>query len=259
MSVLTSKARRIPRANAGTDLTPTPPPADDTRTRILEATHLLVGESGFEGTSIRDIARRSGTNPALVYYYFQSKEGLFAALAHHNADRAGAILREAAALTGTPRERIRHFLLIWMQALCQSMRPLAPWFRKAIQEPGEIGDVLRGRVEGNMALLAGILEDGIASGQLRRPGISTQSLATGIMVSIAGLAMEMFLPHGKTGVDISSPKASAEFVDGMLDAWFSGLEAKEGPKSRNRSARNGTNPQPPPPTSGRTKTDRKDR
>ncbi|MEK7393779.1 MAG: TetR/AcrR family transcriptional regulator, partial [Fibrobacterota bacterium] len=144
-------------------------PTDDTATRIMEATHKLVGECGFEGTSIRDIAKESGTNPALVYYYYGSKDGLFSALANHNADLASKILKQASLMEGTARERVRHFMGIWMQVVCDTHRPIAPWFRRAIQTPGEHGEVLRGRVSKNIGILAGILEDGICRGELRKP------------------------------------------------------------------------------------------
>jgi len=207
-------------------------PTDDTPTRILEATHRLIGQFGFDGTSIRDIAKDSGTNPALVYYYFGSKDGLFTALANDNADRAGAILREAANLEGSTRDRVRHFMATWMRLVCDTHRPIAPWFRRAIQDPGEHGEVLRGRVARNIGILAGILEDGICRGELRRPGVPVVTIASALMMSIAGLAMEVLLPHERTGVDISSQAAREDFVDGMLDVWFKGLETKAPPKPR---------------------------
>ena len=207
-----------------------PPPeglpegSDDARTRILDATHGLVGEKGFDACSIRDIARVSETNPALVYYYFGSKDGLFTALANQNADRAGSILKEAANLEGTSRQRVRHFLLTWMKLVCQPSRPIAPWFRKAIHATDVQGDILRARVAGNIGILAGILEQGIVSGELRTLGVAPQTLATGLMVSVAGIAMEVLLPHALTQVDMTTEESRASFIDGMLDAWFKGLE-----------------------------------
>lgn len=204
---------------------------EDTPTRILEATHRLIGENGFEGTSIRDIARESGTNPALVYYYYGSKDGLFTAVANSNADRAGAILREAVDLEGTARHRVRHFMLVWMKVVCDPERPIAPWFRKAIQTQGEHGEVLRGRVARNIGILAEILEDGIDRGELRRPGIPLVTIATALMMSVAGLAMEVLLPHERTGIDLSSEASREAFVDGMLDVWFNGLEVAPSPNT----------------------------
>jgi AcrR family transcriptional regulator len=200
--------------------------SEDARTRIIEGANILVGRDGFEGTSIRDIARESKTNPALVYYYFGSKDGLFTALANENADRAGAVLREAAKIDGTARERARHFLSTWLKAVCQSNRPLAPWFRKAIHSRDEHGEVLRARVAGNIRLLADILEEGISKGELRTLPVPVVTAASGLMMSVAGLAMEVLLPHRHTGVDLTSERSRLEFIDGMLDLWFDGLRGR---------------------------------
>ncbi len=206
---------------------PLEPGADeDARTRILDAAHRLVGEGGFEGTSIRDIARESATNPALAYYYFGSKQGIFEALAHRNADRASEALGEAVQLQGTTRERVRHFLRAWMKALYEPARPLAPWFRKAIQDRSVLGDLLRLRVANNLSLLAGILDEGVARGEIRAPSLPTLTVATGLMMSVAGLAMEVLLPHDLSGVSLKSPAEKDAFIDGMLDAWFGGLETR---------------------------------
>jgi AcrR family transcriptional regulator len=48
--------------------------------RILDAAEKMFAEAGFDGASLRDIVREAGVNLATVYYYFESKEGLIAAV-----------------------------------------------------------------------------------------------------------------------------------------------------------------------------------
>ena len=48
-----------------------------TRSAIQLAAAALFAEQGFGATSVRDIARASGADPALVIRYFGSKEALF--------------------------------------------------------------------------------------------------------------------------------------------------------------------------------------
>ena len=47
---------------------------------ILDAAQTVFAQEGLKGGSIRAIAREAGCDPALIYYHFQSKEGLFQAL-----------------------------------------------------------------------------------------------------------------------------------------------------------------------------------
>lgn len=49
----------------------------DKRALLLETAGTLFGEHGFDGTSVRMIAEKSGMNVAMISYYFGSKEKLF--------------------------------------------------------------------------------------------------------------------------------------------------------------------------------------
>jgi len=51
------------------------------RLKILEAARREFGLRGFAGARVEAIARRAGVNKGLIFYYFESKEGLFRALA----------------------------------------------------------------------------------------------------------------------------------------------------------------------------------
>lgn len=49
----------------------------ETKEKILKAASMLFADKGFEGTSVREIARSAEVNVASVNYYFSSKENLF--------------------------------------------------------------------------------------------------------------------------------------------------------------------------------------
>ena len=53
--------------------------ADQTRARILAAATRQFSENGLAGARTEQIAEAAGVNKALLYYYFQSKEKLYAA------------------------------------------------------------------------------------------------------------------------------------------------------------------------------------
>ncbi len=57
----------------------TPGPRDERgvlSARILDAARDEFAENGWAGTTIRAVARVAGVDPALIYHYFGSKEGL---------------------------------------------------------------------------------------------------------------------------------------------------------------------------------------
>nr|AFP87536.1 TetR family transcriptional regulator [Streptomyces sp. CNQ-418] len=56
------------------------PGESQSRDAILRAARELFSEQGFSGTTIRAIARRAGVDPALVYYFFPNKDGVWSAV-----------------------------------------------------------------------------------------------------------------------------------------------------------------------------------
>lgn len=62
-----SGSRRPGRPKKGTGL----------RDKILDVAEIAFAESGFAGTSTREIASRAGVNQGLITYYFDTKQSLF--------------------------------------------------------------------------------------------------------------------------------------------------------------------------------------
>lgn len=58
----------------------TKPPKKKSKEKILDAAGQLLAETGFDGTSIAEVAAAAGVNKALVFYYFNSKAELFEAV-----------------------------------------------------------------------------------------------------------------------------------------------------------------------------------
>lgn len=86
----------------------------DTRQAILEAARVDFAEQGYDGTSLRGIARRAEVDPALVHHYFRGKPQLFAAVMDIPADPAALI----SAVVNGPRDQVgeslvRTFLAVW--------------------------------------------------------------------------------------------------------------------------------------------------
>ncbi len=57
-----------------------------TRDRVLEVATDLIAKRGYSGTTISAISKASGVMPASIYWHFDSKEGLLAAVIERAAD-----------------------------------------------------------------------------------------------------------------------------------------------------------------------------
>src|SRR3712207_2703409 len=54
--------------------------AEATQQQILDAAEIEFAQHGLHGTRVDPIAARAGVAPRMIYYYFQSKEGLYQAV-----------------------------------------------------------------------------------------------------------------------------------------------------------------------------------
>jgi AcrR family transcriptional regulator len=64
--------------------------ADDSRARtaLLDAAQQLMLEEGYAAVSSRRVGAKAGANPAMVYYYFDTMDGLFIELFRRGAERS---------------------------------------------------------------------------------------------------------------------------------------------------------------------------
>src|SRR5215510_16045875 len=85
---------------------PTAATETPSRDRILDAAEELFASKGFNATSTRLIARQAGVNIALLYYYFESKEGLYRALMERYTSHFVGVLESVLGNEGTTRARI---------------------------------------------------------------------------------------------------------------------------------------------------------
>lgn len=89
-----------------------------TRDRLLDVAERLFAERGFYGTSIGALATELEVAKASVMHHFKSKEALYEAVMARNAQALEAVVDEALAHAGAPRERARRLIgavLCWGQ------------------------------------------------------------------------------------------------------------------------------------------------
>lgn len=86
-----------------------------TRAEILAAARRRFGQQGYAATTIRQVATDAGVDPALVHYFFKTKDGLFAAavmqLPRYPAEVVAGALEPG--IDGAGARLIRGLLEVW--------------------------------------------------------------------------------------------------------------------------------------------------
>ena len=91
------------------------PGGADTRGEIIEAATRVFAEKGYDGASLRAVAREAGVDPALVHHYFDGKADLFVAAMALPFDPR-TVQAHAAVPERTGATVVEAFLTMWDRA-----------------------------------------------------------------------------------------------------------------------------------------------
>jgi AcrR family transcriptional regulator len=145
------------------------------REAILEAARGQFAEQGYEGATMRAIARVAGVDPALVSYYFGSKSGLFVEslrLPVNPADAIEAVLAEGT--DGLGERLLTRFLAVWDNPT--TGEPIISVLRSAASRP----ELLREFVERQIVPRLGAALEG-PDAHLRATAIASQMLGLALV------------------------------------------------------------------------------
>jgi AcrR family transcriptional regulator len=105
----------------------------ESKQRVLRVARELFDQNGYSGTTVRAIATAAGVDPAMVFYFFGTKQGLFSAVIDMSGDVPPAIESIFAGGLDTIGERIVRTLV---ENLDKSDRtPLVMLTRSAPTDP----------------------------------------------------------------------------------------------------------------------------
>lgn len=167
--------------------------ATTSREDILDAARRLFAERGYAATSVRRVADEANVDPALVHYYFGSKDDLYGAAMEIPFSPAEMVLPALSeGLDNAGPRLVRHFLELWEDPAAAA--PLKAMVRSAIAESGSTG------AEGFREFVENELRPGLAK-VIDRPDGDLRAVLVGTQMS--GLVVQRYL----LGVE---PLASAD-------------------------------------------------
>ncbi|MEV3923937.1 TetR/AcrR family transcriptional regulator [Actinomadura coerulea] len=159
-----------------------------TREKLFTAAIELIAESGLAATTVDQIAERAGVAKGTVYYNFDSKAALFAALLEYGVDRLAAALRDAA--SGRPPLEALDAVVAAELAFIGEHEPFA---RLLIAETWRAGGdwqhaarLIRERAIG---VVADVLREAVAAGDLRSD-LDTGTAASAVFGMVLTVALD---------------------------------------------------------------------
>ncbi len=203
------------------------------RQRVLEAAAWLFHRQGYRETTLRDIATASAMKAGSIYYHFDSKEQLLAAVLETGIERITADFVEAARampVDVAPRERLRRHVLAHLEALFihgPFTTSHVTVFKNAPNAVRALAIPSRDAYEARWAELF----DRFATEAVLKPGVDL-ALQRVLLLSTANATLDWF--------DRLGPHTVEDLAAALTNQFWLGVSALEPGAKRHR----GSSPQP---------------
>lgn len=210
-----------------------------TKIKILEAAEQAFGELGYEGASIRQIAKLANVNLATVYYYFKSKEDLLAGVlkrrfepVHKKQLELFTKLKLTYEKRAIPVSEIIEALLLpvleFKTALAQRAHFVNKFMGRMLMEPQPtVRKVLSNQFSKMRQLLVEMLQESL-------PYLSLESIMWRMEIMWGGIGFILCQPDWvrERTQGLCDPKDVASTLKHMKQFFVAGFTAPEPPKSR---------------------------
>lgn len=172
---------------------------------------MLFGRSGYDASSLNDLAAEVGISKAGLYHYFKTKQDVYDAIIIEALDGLFDHVRGAVERVAEPREKLLAFMTAHAEFFERNYWAfrcmLVSFSGMASPEPRHDAVVLRERYE---LMLRAIISDGVRRGQFR--DVDPASAGRAILSMLNWMA-RWFRPGGPK----TAPEVAREFADLLFD------------------------------------------
>jgi AcrR family transcriptional regulator len=178
-----------------TDGGETPGTADQRRDQMLHAALRVISERGYADTRIADVAEHAGVSPALVIYYFKTKDQLLTEAIRHYEDTWYSVGQNRMAGLATAAARLEEFIA--MSTLSDAdPEPASSWqlwldFWAQAARNSEVAAVRQKSDERWREVIATLVRSGQETGEFRE--IDAASFAIYLSTFLDGLTIQIAL------------------------------------------------------------------
>ena len=201
-----------------------------TRQHILHVALRHFADRGYAGTSVQHIVDEAKVAKPMLYYYFQSKAGLYQALIDNAHDERFRIVSQAAEEGRELREKLTAILLALFGFIQKHREVVRLAFASAFAAPGEMPEQLcyKEKCQRNFEFFHDLMKEGIANGELDGRFDSRD-----LTIAWYGL-MNVYAMGQVLQPEISYSEKTARSV---VDLFFNGADARRKKKGPVRSKR----------------------
>jgi len=173
-------------------MSPKPDVSEERKAQIYQAALACLNRKGYHLTTMDDIAGESGLSKGALYWYFDGKKPLFIALFNQVMSEMGQLWQVITAdEQASATEKLRNSLALFRTQL----QEMVPFFTLMIEAWAQtrhdenIENLVSEIYAPYLALMTGIIEQGITSGEFCVEPGTAQSIAFVIMTLFDGITL----------------------------------------------------------------------
>jgi len=202
-----------------------PGTADQRREQMLHAALEVISARGYADTRIADVAERAGVSPALVIYYFKTKDQLLTEAIRYYEDTWYAVGQRR--MKGLPSAAARLEEFVAMSCLDEAdPEPASSWqlwldFWAQAARNDEVGSVRQKSDERWRAIISGLVQEGQQAGEFPAE-IDAASFAIYLCTLLDGLTIQIALDDPVVD-SVAAYELSMRFIADQLGcSWTPG-------------------------------------
>jgi len=196
-----------------------PPEEQDKRQQILDAAQQVFASKGFDGASIKDLAKAAKISPGLLYWYFKDKTDLLVSLLTERIETALGRLPESVSFDAPPEEFMPQFARFYIGMFEQPMNTAL--FKVMITNtpsfPPTIRRVQTGVIKRVLGTVQGYFQRQIELGQMRP--CDTEMVTRTFMGSVVAFLLLRHVLQDERGRELSVEA----FIEGVTDVILRGI------------------------------------
>jgi len=191
---------------------------NDCRTTLIATAAPLFAEKGYNGVSVRELAKSAGVNLSMISYYFDGKEGLYAAVLNEQF----ATLKRVAEIKNMETDPLKKFEL-YVRATVARYRKnpyLLRFYTSELTNPTPCFEtIVKPAISGVVQILLETFSEGLSDEQFRE-GLDP----TDTVLALAGMINFYFLLEPATGDLVDhAPERDEELIRHIMDIFSNGI------------------------------------
>lgn len=177
----------------------------DKKQAILDAAEKLFCETGYEGTSTRQISKESGANMAMINYYFGSKEGVFIEIMNNRIEGFASQLKIINEDKISSLEKLHKVIEGYANRIFSNIAFHKMMHRElSLTQRPDMYDKIKNAMSRNMSLLDRIIIDGIEDGSFGN--VDVRMIIATIMGTLTNVVIAPHKISNDKAIDLSNPK-----------------------------------------------------